>query len=385
VPHEAIGEILSRAGVLSTQDPASSLAPASLQSGPLSLRHGLLPVRMAEVLASELGMPLVRPSLLQPAPTLVSLLPEETARRLHVLPVYMTEGRGRAALWLAMEDPTDQSAIDECAATARVRIRPMVAPGDELRASYHRWYGGPAPMPAKPPPPPQAPPRESVVELDDAELEDAERSSLPPASSSSDTGSAAAAQAAPTAAAAPPNAAAAPPDAAESPPAAAAPPAPAAAPPATAANPPTAAEAPPAPAPGTGGAPSLMPPSAVPATQRDAPAESAPLSVASLSAGHGTPAILVVQAPAAFVSACREAFPGDPVEIRLVDLREASRVARDVHPFAIVVPDEVYQFDPEGFSTLALGARALLVTALDEHATHLRPLLWTARRRLFPQ
>ena len=215
------------------------------------------------------------------------MLPEEVARRLRVLPVLVSGG---STLWLAMEDPTDEAALAECAQLARLRTRGMAASGDEIRASFHRWYGGAPPRPSqspKPPPVKPAGPRArqiSVLELDVAEIVQA---SIPP--------------------------------------------------------------------PG------------------HTPVEPAP----------AVAAVLVVQGSPELVAVCRDALDGRSVALREADLADAARIARELAPFAIVLPEDVFAFDPSAFEALALSTRALLVTARDADAPHLRPVLTTAHRRLF--
>jgi hypothetical protein len=284
VAHSRLGTVLVRAGVLSEEE---SLASARFivvdPDAPLAHRLGLTAAQMAEALASELGLPLVHPSLIQPKRDVIEALPEELARRTRVLPVLLVRRAEKVTLWVAMEDPTDHGALEECSVAAGAVTRPMVTSGEELRGSYHRWYGGPAPKPAPPPP---APPRraKSVLELDITELEEAEETN----------------------------------------------------------------------------------PNKIP-TERP----------------KRNPYVVVVQATPALVTACRGAFSDDSVEIKEADLLDASRVVREVGPFAIVVPDDVYLFDPTAFCTLALSARALLVTTRDDDATHLEPILKTGHRTVF--
>ena len=93
----------------------------------------------AGTLAVSLGVPLARPALIHPRPELIRLIPEEVARSRRLLPVAIVHASRGLTLCLAMEDPTDREAIAACVALSNMRVRPMVAASDELRASYHRW------------------------------------------------------------------------------------------------------------------------------------------------------------------------------------------------------------------------------------------------------
>ena len=221
--------------------------------------------------ATARAIPLIHPTLVHPTAALAATIPEEMARRLRVLPVLVSGG---TTLWLAMEDPGDEAALAECSAASKMRARAMAATGSELRASFHRWYGGSPPRPSLPPKPPTRR-RVSVLELDVAPP------SIP--------------------------------------------------------------------------APVLAPPAVV----------------------------LVVQGLPALAESCLLAFVRENVVVQEADLVTAARVAREVSPFAIVLPDEVFSFDPFAFEALALSTRALLITVRDAEASHLRPLLATAHRRLY--
>ena len=91
--------------------------------------------------------------------------------------------------------------------------------------------------------------------------------------------------------------------------------------------------------------------------------------------------VLVVQAPDALVNACARPFDGENVIVRQATLLDLEGSVRALSPFAIVVPEDVYEFDPDAFLMMAVTARALLVTA-SASSTHLEPTLKTAYRRL---
>ena len=214
----------------------------------------------------------MHPSLVQPTPELIDAIPEPIARRFELLPVLLSDGPRGRTLWIVTADPSRADALEACARASGLPVRAMSAPLEEIRSSFHRWYGGAPPKPATPPPRRPI----SILELEAVSVE-----TVPPS---------------------PPKRAA---------------------------------------------------------------------------------TVLVVQASSAFARACREAFAAESVEVREIDLLEAGNAARDLTPFAIVVPDDVYHFDPTAFSTLATGARALLITAESADASHLAPLLKTAFRSFF--
>jgi hypothetical protein len=229
----------------------------------------------AGTLAASLGVPLARPALVHPRPELARLVPEDVARSRRLLPIAVVHTPRGATLCVAMEDPTDREAIAACVATSSMRVRAMVAAPDELRANYHRWYGGVPPRPPTRPPP-------VVIK------------------------------------------------------------------------------------------PSIVAVSAL------SPVESAP-AVAPRPVSPSC--VLVVQAPDALVNACAAPFDGENVIIRQATMLDLEGSVRALAPFAIVVPEDVYEFDPDAFMMLAVTARAVLVTA-SVGSMHLEPTLKTAYRRL---
>lgn len=321
-----LATVLVRAGLLAPDARDATLGPLGTSEddgAPLSLRVGLTPERMAEALADQLGIPYARPSLLSPIPALAEVIPQEVARRLRVLPVLLSGEGPSAALYLAMEDPTDGTALAECRHLAGRPVRPMVAAGHELRGSYHRWYGGPPPKPLIPPaslaPPAQKGPKRaiSVLELDAADLEDSQ-DEIPVAV------------------------------------------------PAVPDDVPTDRQ-------------TLSDIPTDPGFHVDLHDATPPLPAAT-EAALVPPSVLVVQGTEKLAAACREAVRTHDAEVRETSLLHASRTAKETRPFAIVVPSHVYEFDPDAFYELSLAVGALLVAA-EEGDAHLEPLLRTAVAR----
>jgi hypothetical protein len=77
--------------------------------------------------------------------TLIELFPRELALKHTVVPVHLRESSRGKVLHLAMHDPTDESALAECASTLRMTVRPMVALTFEIRQALARFYGAPTP------------------------------------------------------------------------------------------------------------------------------------------------------------------------------------------------------------------------------------------------
>jgi hypothetical protein len=97
---------------------------------------------------------------------------------------------------------------------------------------------------------------------------------------------------------------------------------------------------------------------------------------------HTRPVVLVVGGRGAFARKCRQAAEAIEADLERIDLAGAAQRSREVGPFAIVVPEEVYAFDRLGMTKLSVDVDALLVIWSDDlEAEYLEPLLDTALKR----
>jgi hypothetical protein len=81
-----------------------------------------------------------------------------------------------------------------------------------------------------------------------------------------------------------------------------------------------------------------------------------------------TPLVLVVGCPAEFVGTCREAGARLGVAVRECDVRSIRTAVGLSQPFAVIVTEDLYQFDPEAFDTVARQVPASLVRIDSKHA-----------------
>jgi len=97
---------------------------------------------------------------------------------------------------------------------------------------------------------------------------------------------------------------------------------------------------------------------------------------------HTRPVVLVVGGRGAFARKCRQAAEAIETDLERIDLAGATERARELAPFAIVVPEAVYAFDRLGLTKLSVEANALLVIWSDDlEPEYLEPLLDTALKR----
>ncbi|MGH7330040.1 MAG: hypothetical protein ACREJX_16970, partial [Polyangiaceae bacterium] len=97
------------------------------------------------------------------------------------------------------------------------------------------------------------------------------------------------------------------------------------------------------------------------------------------------PIVLVVGGRSAFSRKCVQAANALEADVDRTDLATAAVRARELQPFAIVVPEDVYAFDRYGMTKLSIDVNALLVIWSDDlEAEYLEPLLDTALKRRRP-
>ena len=95
---------------------------------------------VASFLSRQYGVPAFSLSQLDLDPTVVRLIPAETASKYQVIPV----GRAGATLTLAMTDPTNVSAVDDVRFRTGLQVDVVVASEHAVREAIDRYYGRPA-------------------------------------------------------------------------------------------------------------------------------------------------------------------------------------------------------------------------------------------------
>ncbi|NMC70460.1 MAG: hypothetical protein GYA57_10400 [Myxococcales bacterium] len=186
-----IGELLIEAGVLNHAQLRQALDLQKQQPRPLGVilveNRFVTEAQLIQALSRQLSIPWVSLWHVDVAPELLAIVTREEAERHHILPIYARTVRGeRPALFVAMDDPTNQQALDFVREVAGMDVRPMIAAPTDLRQAIKALYSGEeedeeepeAPMPppimprrSAPPPPPRAappPPAPASGSTDDA-------------------------------------------------------------------------------------------------------------------------------------------------------------------------------------------------------------------------
>jgi hypothetical protein len=171
-----LGQLLVTSGLLSEQALEEVLALQKTDPrrfGELLADRGLVrPHQLAQFLSHQLACPWVSLQRVEVSREAVNVLPKELALKHHMVPVHLRTSKGATALYVAMDDPTDEVALAEATDAVTMPVKPMVALASEVRATLELLYGdrdsqrtvvpGSAPEASQPPAspfPPQVKPR----------------------------------------------------------------------------------------------------------------------------------------------------------------------------------------------------------------------------------
>ena len=163
-----LGRLLLSTGVLTQAQLDATLVRQRTDKrrlGELLIESGLIqPQQLAQMLSHQLSCSWISLAHAELSPEVLALIPREVAIEHGVVPVHLRTAKGQTILYVAMDDPTDDFALSECASVAQMQVRPMVAMFGEVKDALAAHYGGePTPPPpqvaeaAPPPPPPLAP------------------------------------------------------------------------------------------------------------------------------------------------------------------------------------------------------------------------------------
>jgi type IV pilus assembly protein PilB len=159
-----IGELLVDGGILSQSQLEQALFAQRKDGrklGQLLVELGLVnEVQVTQTLSRQLSVPWVSLYHVDFSRSLLNLVPHETAEKYGLIPIFVRRVRKQGeTLYVAMDDPTNEAAIQEVARAAALPVKPMIACPSDIRAAIRVYYLGEAPAPVlavAPPPPPSA-------------------------------------------------------------------------------------------------------------------------------------------------------------------------------------------------------------------------------------
>lgn len=145
---ERIGDMLVTAGLVTQRELDEALAAqqrSNLRIGKQLVELGYVAeMQLTQVLSNQLSVPWVSLDRIEFSSSLLERISGELADRLTVMPIYVRSVREQGdTLYVAMDDPTNEDAIQQIARAARLPVRPMIAAPTELRRAIEaRYFGG---------------------------------------------------------------------------------------------------------------------------------------------------------------------------------------------------------------------------------------------------
>ena len=137
-----LGDLLVRENLISRQQLRQALEYQRVHGGRLGyclIRLGWVSGEdISAILCRQFGLPSINLPFFKVDPSVVKLIPPETARKYQVLPL----SRKGSTLTVAAIDPTDVLAMDDLQFMTGFTIEPVVAAESAIRAAVRKHYGG---------------------------------------------------------------------------------------------------------------------------------------------------------------------------------------------------------------------------------------------------
>lgn len=141
-----LGELLIEARIITREQLEAILLrqksdPRRL--GTLLLEAGLVTeTQVTQILSQQLSVPWVSLYHVDFSRQLLDLVPEEVAESHCLVPIFVRRVRGQGnTLYIAMDDPSDEQALQAVQQYAGVPVRAMIAPPSDIRAAISAYYG----------------------------------------------------------------------------------------------------------------------------------------------------------------------------------------------------------------------------------------------------
>jgi type IV pilus assembly protein PilB len=146
-PRVRLGQLLVDAHIVSTEQLEQVLAfqkSDGRKLGVLLVESGLVTeTQLTQVLSQQLSVPWVSLYHIDFSRELLAKVPRETAEKYSLVPIYVRHVRGQGdTLYVAMEDPINEDALTECANSAGLPTRPMIASPTDIRRAIRLYYQG---------------------------------------------------------------------------------------------------------------------------------------------------------------------------------------------------------------------------------------------------
>ncbi|MFO8072834.1 MAG: hypothetical protein R6V85_13255 [Polyangia bacterium] len=140
-----LGETLIEAGVLTPEALERALEiqkERQLRLGTILLQEGfVMESQLVQALSLKLSIPWVSLWRIDVPDELLDMVPANVAEEFFLMPIYIrTTKDGERALYVAMNDPTDEDALRFVKATAGMQVKPMIAGPSDIAAAIRFYY-----------------------------------------------------------------------------------------------------------------------------------------------------------------------------------------------------------------------------------------------------
>jgi type IV pilus assembly protein PilB len=151
-PRLRLGQLLVDAHIVSAEQLEQVLALQKTDGrrlGTLLVESGLVTeTQLTQILSQQLSVPWVSLYHIDFSRELLNLVPRDTAEKYCLVPIYIRPVRGQGdTLYVAMDDPMNEEALRECAASSGLPARPMIAAPSAILKAIRLYYGGSASAP----------------------------------------------------------------------------------------------------------------------------------------------------------------------------------------------------------------------------------------------
>ena len=141
-----LGELLVGAHIISREQLDAVLAVQQEDGrrlGKLLVERGLVTeTQLTQILSQQLSVPWVSLYHIDFSRQLLDLVPEELAEQHCLIPIFVRRVRGLGeTLYIAMDDPTNEPAVQAIGEFSGLPVRTMIAPPSDIRSAIRAYYG----------------------------------------------------------------------------------------------------------------------------------------------------------------------------------------------------------------------------------------------------
>ena len=142
-----LGELLVEAQIITRQQLEEVLLLQKTDRrrlGTLLVEAGFVTeTQVTQILSQQLSVPWVSLYHIDFSRQLLNLVPREIAEKYCLVPIFVRRVRGLGeTLYVAMDDPSDETAVRDVSQWSGLPVRAMIAPPSDVRSAIRVYYGG---------------------------------------------------------------------------------------------------------------------------------------------------------------------------------------------------------------------------------------------------